>query len=252
MIRFVVLAAPRTGSNWLCSLLDSHSSILCHHEIFNPEGIHVALSMRDRDPGFGTVAERDRDPLAVLQRIWRSGTGRQAVGFKLNRGQHETIFRAVLADAEVRKIVVRRANRVRTFISETLAERTGEWESYAWSRTSGAPPPVRIDPDQLQRHVATNRRYYASIAQALAATPAPAFTVCYEALHTQQLRRQMLQFLGVAPEVALRAGTRRQNAAPLHALIQNFTELQHALHGTELLCDLHDDGLSDDDGGAGG
>ena len=36
--RFVILAAPRSGSNLLCTLLDSHPEILCHHEVFNPVG----------------------------------------------------------------------------------------------------------------------------------------------------------------------------------------------------------------------
>ena len=36
--RFVILAAPRSGSNLLCTLLNSHPEILCHHEVFNPVG----------------------------------------------------------------------------------------------------------------------------------------------------------------------------------------------------------------------
>jgi LPS sulfotransferase NodH len=252
MIRFVVLAAPRTGSNWLCSLLDSHPAVLCHHEIFNPEGIHTAISTRTRDLGFGTVAERDLDPLSVLERVWQCSLGNQAVGFKLNRGQNAVVFRRVLANAEVRKIVIRRSNRVRTYVSETLAERTGEWESYEWVKTRDTQRTVWIDPDQLQRHISMNRRYYDEIDQALAASRAPALHVRYEDLSEQQVRQRMLQFLDVSPVVSLRPGTRRQNPAPLKVLIENFKELRHALQGSDLQRDLLDEGEDAEKREAGG
>jgi LPS sulfotransferase NodH len=65
--RFVILAAPRTGSNWLCSLLNSHPDVLCHHELFNPSGVFYALGHRDGALDLGTPEERDRRPLAFLE-----------------------------------------------------------------------------------------------------------------------------------------------------------------------------------------
>ncbi|MBL8659788.1 MAG: hypothetical protein JNM75_08540 [Rhodospirillales bacterium] len=242
-IRFVVIAAPRTGSNWLCTLLDSHPAILCHHEIFNPEGIHTAISVRHQDLGFGTVAERDRNPLEVLDRVWRGSLGHAAVGFKLNRGQHSAVFRHVIADATVRKLVIRRSNRIRTYVSERLAEITGAWESFEHSKTAPTPPAVRIDPAQLRRHVALNRRYYDGVEHALAAASQQrAFEVLYEDLNRPRTRRDMLRFLGVSPDVALRSGTRKQNDAPLDVLIENHDELRRALRGSDLERDLLVDG----------
>jgi len=68
-VRFVIFAAPRTGSNLLCGLLNAHPDILCHHGLFNPGGVHWA---RDRR-GSGGVADRDRDPVAFLDSVWASG-----------------------------------------------------------------------------------------------------------------------------------------------------------------------------------
>lgn len=243
MTRFVVLAAPRTGSNWLCTLLDSHPAILCHHEIFNPEGVHAALSIRDRDLGFGTVAERDRDPLTVLDRVWQLSLGHTAVGFKLNRGQDAAVLREVLADAAVRKLIIRRANRVRTYVSERLAEITGAWESYGEAKTRTSYPSVWVDPAQLRGHVALNRRYYDEIEHALAASHQDACHVLYEELNKPQVRRQILDFLGVSPEIALRSGTHKQNDAPLDVLIENFDALRQALRGSDLDRDILVDGL---------
>lgn len=252
MIRFVVLAVPRTGSNWLCTLLDSHPDILCHHEIFNPEGVHTAISVRDQDLGFGTVAERDRDPLTVLDCVWQRSLGNQAVGFKLNRGQSPAVFRHVLADASVRKVVIHRSNRIRTCVSERLAEITGTWESFKGVRSGTLQVSVRIDPEQLRRHVALNQRYYDGIERALALSQQHAFRVRYEDLNSSEVRRSMLAFLGVSLEISLRSGTRKLNDASLHILVENFAELARALRGTDLQRDLLVDGEDVATGGAEG
>ena len=82
MQRFVVLAVPRTGSNLLCTLLNSHPEILCHHEVFNPQGIFLALSHRDQVQQFGDMTDRDQEPLAFLESVWDSGANHRCVGFK--------------------------------------------------------------------------------------------------------------------------------------------------------------------------
>ena len=128
--RFVVLAAPRTGSNWLCTLLDSHPRVVCHREIFHPDGIHAAASLAGAALELGGLVEqRDRDPAGLLARVWAADGGRDAVGFKLNRESTPGGFAAVLDDPGVRKIVLRRDNRVRTCVSELVARQTGAWES---------------------------------------------------------------------------------------------------------------------------
>ncbi|MCA9265021.1 MAG: sulfotransferase, partial [Planctomycetales bacterium] len=69
MKRFVILAVPRTGSNLLCTLLNSHPEILCHHEVFNPQGIFLALTQRDRPHSLPSLDERNRDPLRFLDEV---------------------------------------------------------------------------------------------------------------------------------------------------------------------------------------
>ena len=58
--RFVILAAPRSGSNQLCTLLNSHPEILCHHEVYNPSAIFYALEYRGGSLDLGTIDDRDR------------------------------------------------------------------------------------------------------------------------------------------------------------------------------------------------
>lgn len=248
--RFVVLAAPRTGSNWLCSMLDSHPEVLCHHELFNPAGIHAALSWRggavdavDVGAVLGTQAERDRAPLDFVARVWSRARGCRAVGFKLNRGQNEAAFTAVLADRGVRKILLRRDNRLKTFVSERIAARTGLWESYPDSPRSQEQVRIRVDLGELRRHIDENRAYYGSLTAELAGQDVLALR--YEDLvadgaHASETGawRPVFDFLGVGA-AELKAETRKQNATDLRQIILNFDEVAAALQGTELEAELY-------------
>ena len=239
--RFVIVAAPRTGSNWVCSMLNSHPEILCHHEIFNPEGIHYALDHRAGDMDCGTRDERDRAPLDFIARLWRQTFGKRAVGFKINRGQNEAAFRHVLADASVRKIVLARRNRVKTFVSEMIAERTGRWESYGRADGEEKCDRFEVDVEALLRHAALNREYYARVHDALNSSGQDCLRVTYENLKGEAEWVSMLRFLGVAPDAsALAPATRKQNPKDLRDIISNYTQLEAALAGSELEAELHD------------
>ncbi len=240
-IRFVILAAPRTGSNWLCTLLDSHPRVLCHREIFNPDGIHTALSL-PHALDLGTSAARDLDPSAVLRRVWTADFGRDAIGFKLNRESTPAAFAPVLDDHGVRKIVLRRHNRVRTCVSELLAVQTGAWESLPHSLLPAAPAVVRLEAAGLRAHAARNARYYDDLTSRLAHGGQGWLETRYERLHEAAEQARLLGFLGLgAAPVELRAATRRQNARPLRDLVANFDELRADLRGSSFEDELHDD-----------
>ena len=238
--RFVVLATPRSGSNWLCTLLDSHPQVLCHHELFNPDGVHLAWSLRNTDFTLGTLELQRQDPLRLLALAWQSSLGYQSVGFKLNVGQSEAVFSTVLGDPQVRKVVVTRRNRVRAYVSEKIAEASGQWESYPDSAPPRKVARVHVDPDSLKQHARRNADYLASLDQRLKATGAQPFRVFYEDISLGQTQCDLLRFLQVEPEVKLQGSTRRMNPQPLAALVENFDELRDALAGDALEADLAD------------
>src|SRR5207237_10395049 len=126
-VRFVILAVARTGSNMLCTLLGSHPHVLCHHELFNPKGVYYALDLRGSAFDLGGVEERDRDPLGFVDRVWAAHRSFTHVGFKMTPHQNQAVLDAMLHDPLVRKVVLRRENRVRTYVSRVIAETTGQW-----------------------------------------------------------------------------------------------------------------------------
>ncbi len=196
MTRFVILAVPRTGSNLLCTLLNSHPEILCHHEVFNPDGIFTALCHRDAATDVTSLRERDRDPLGFLDRLWRTGR-EDCIGFKWTRGQNELVLRAVLGDPAINKIVLRRQNRIKTYVSEKIAQQTQQWEVYRGQHLAMPRPRVSVDRTDLLNHIAVNEQCYADIEASLKRMNQPRIDVLYETLFAPAEQLRILEYLGV-------------------------------------------------------
>jgi hypothetical protein len=226
----------------LCTLIGSHPDVLCHHELFNPAGAFYALELRDGSFDLGSLEERDRDPLAFLERTWTAHLGHSHVGFKMTHRQNETVLDAVLRDTTVRKIVLRRENRIRTFVSRLIAETTGEWELYRDTRHAPERPRVQVDLAALRESIADNEIYYSDVEGSLRATCQPFLRVCYERLVEGGERTRVLEFLGLSasPRAAATLSVRsvRQNPESLRQLITNYEELANAFAGTALAADL--------------
>lgn len=240
--RFVILSAPRTGSNYLCSLLDSHPQILCHHELFNVDGIRYALSQRDAEFELGTMAERDADPVGFVHRAWGRHRGARAVGFKLARRHPEFVFRDVLADPGVRKIVLRRRNRLKTFVSELIARKEQRWTHYG-ARPSELPSlAVEVDVEDLRAFADQQDAFYRRITQTLQARGQGWIEVAYEELFLPETLARVLAALGFdAQDLAgLRGMTPKRNSDDLRATVANYDELARALAGSEFADELHE------------
>ena len=216
----------------LCTLLGSHPDVLCHHELFNPDGAIYALELRDGSFDLGGIEERDRDPLASSSASGRLTSDTRIVGFKMTHRQNETVLDAVLRDAEVRKIVLRRQNRVRTFVSQRVSEETGQWEVYRDEDLVPERPRVHVDVAALRESIAENEGYYDEIEHVLEAGEEPYLRVSYERLVAGGERTRLLEFLGLPDAVraaaTLRMSSVRQNPAPLRELVTNFAELEDA------------------------
>jgi len=226
----------------LCTLLGSHDDILCHHELFNPRGVFYALGLRDSGFDLGGIDERERDPLAFLDRVWAADLGHSQVGFKMTPRQNETVLDAVLRDPGVRKIVLRRENRVRTFVSQQISEDTDQWEVYRDADLVAERPRVHVDVDALRESIAENEAYYDDIERVLEAAGGLYLRVSYERLVAGGERSRLLEFLGLPDAdraaMTLRVSSVRQNPAALRELVTNFAELEDALAGTALAADL--------------
>ncbi len=241
MTRFVILAVPRTGSNLLCTLLNSHPQILCHHEVFNPQGIFTALDYHAEELANESVRQRDEDPQGFLERVWQTAEGDMRVGFKWTRGQNEHVLKTVVEDPQIRKVVLRRRNRIKTFVSEKIAHETQQWEVYSRHEITMPRPRVHVDAMELIEHIANNQHFYANLSADLARSKQPHVELEYETLFDRHVQSRVLRFLGVATgEGSLTATSVKQNSTNLRDVIANFDELIASLADGELVTELHD------------
>ncbi|WP_105167583.1 hypothetical protein [Pseudoalteromonas sp. T1lg23B] len=222
--RFVILSAPRSGSNMLCTMLQSHPDILCHHEIFNPNGLFYALPLRGGEFSVANdIRHRDSHPLSCLERIWQSDLGHKAVGFKMTHCQNQTVFSRLLHDSSIKKIILERRNQLKVHVSKLLAEQSGVWENYG-----GLPPQtrcqVKVDIQQLQTDIALNKSYYQHIRDTLHTSGQEWCEVEYEAINTSSQQRIVLEFLNMS-QAPLVAQSRKQTPRDLSEVIANYQEL---------------------------
>jgi LPS sulfotransferase NodH len=239
--RFVVLAAPRTGSNLLCTLLNSHPDVLCHHELFNPNGIFYALEYRDGSLDLGSMEARDREPFAFLQRVWDHPLGASCVGFKMTRGQDAAIMQGLIEDSGVLKILLHRRNRLKTFISEQLALQTDRWEVYAKDELAIETPQLHVDVGAFKAHCELNESYYQDIRHALRSGRQHWIETAYEDILAESEHVRLLEFLGVeATDARLKQASVKQSDRDLRTHIENFQELERAFKGSDYLAELYD------------
>jgi LPS sulfotransferase NodH len=239
--RFVILAAPRTGSNLLCTLLNSHPEVLCHHELFNPNGIFYALEYRDGSMDLGSMESREQDPFGFLQRVWEHPQGASCIGFKMTRGQDAGIMQNLIDDSGVRKILLYRRNRLKTFISEQLARQTDRWEVYEKDELATVTPSLRVDVESFKAHCELNERYYRDIKDALQSARQTWLETAYEDILNADEHVRLLEFLGVGTTGAkLTQSSVKQSDKDLRTHIENFRELELALEGSEYLAELYD------------
>lgn len=235
--RFLIACEARTGSNWLCGLLNSHPEVLCHHEVFHPDALYYAFGFRDgRLAHLGTPADRDRDPRRFAHELWNADFDRSAVGFKILGGQVPDLLRELLADGSIHKLILRRRNRVRAFVSLLRARQTGHWAQNSYDGVA-----VHVDPGELLEFVRGYEKHYAFLRAATVGQPA--LELVYEDLQQEPWRiGDVLRFLGVGAQgVSLHARNARQSQDGLQRAIANHAELSAALHGTPLGDELWDE-----------
>jgi LPS sulfotransferase NodH len=236
--RFVILSARRSGSNLLCTLIDSHPDALCHHELFNPRGIFTALDLRNTATPLHDIAARERDPIAYLAQVWRYARGHACVGFKMTPDQHPEILQAVLEDIGIAKIVLRRDNPLRALVSERIAEITGRWEAYAGEgggqeTNPGERPRIHVGRDELDEHVRQVQAFYDGLTDVMQRSGQRWLELRYESLFDADEQHRLCDFLGLSPRPLL-ARSIRQNPEPLERLLDNADALRLSLASTPL------------------
>lgn len=138
--KFIILASPRIGSNYLVSLLGSHTQVICYGEIINSQG--VLFDYPEYDPKRVT-AFRDKYPIKFMKKlIFRKyASNIAAVGFKIfyhqaRQGRLKKVWPYLKNLPDLKIIHLKRKNLLKSYLSDRLAETTNVWQIYDASQVT--------------------------------------------------------------------------------------------------------------------
>ncbi len=254
--RFIIFNFPRSGSNFLCTMLNNHPDIICHNEIFNPKKIFYSKDFHElysagksisREDlvrgkiGLGSKRERNYSPEKFLMKIWHYNYGNNAVGFNLFPTHVPNMANSLLKDREVKKILLIRQNKIRCYVSRAIARKTNSWSNYSnssSSRKKSKTTKVYVNANSLLKWSQKYDRYFASLRQTMTDFNQPFIEVKYEDLidvNSDIHKINLLKFIEVPVKLdKLQPLNKKQNSSDLSEIIINFSELKNKLSGTQL------------------
>jgi LPS sulfotransferase NodH len=254
--RFIVLGAPRSGSNFLMSLLSAHTNVKAYGEMFNLDMLSPAQ-----------LEEVLEDPVAYLQkRIYlQPPEGKSAVGFKIfydhltkdyfskivdrdymgekvkNRidklndfiearysrselyERFEKAWSFLIDDNKLKVIHLKRVDKLQSLLSLKMAYRTNEWMNYTGKSTDK--PMLEVGYEECRSYFTRMEEYETKYSNLFAAHDK--IDINYEDLATQkevELDR-VLDFLNL-PKHPLFTRLHKQNESSPGNIIINYDALK--------------------------
>lgn len=223
-------------------MLNSHSQIRCHGEVFPPIGHPASNQLRgyaddvqDEAIREHLVALRRDAPLRFLDEYVLAAGKHAAVGVKIKYSELENstlreIAQRIKEDKNIRIVHLVRENRLRRLISHKTALQTGVNLTLSGD-SKPALPKISLTLDECLRDfedIATQERKYRQFFSGH-----PIFEVTYEQIVGSQPAQvaEVQKFLGVDPE-PLSSPTIKLRTNRLDEAIENYAELQKAVRGT--------------------
>ncbi|WP_094359931.1 sulfotransferase [Mycobacterium marinum] len=225
MIPFVILTQPRSGSQHLVNLLNTHPNIICHDEILNPgyrHGHHT--DNLDEHNLFNTMFVNYPNP--------DNKTNPAAIGWKILGGHlnyRPFTFKNLLNWPNIHIIVLERQNQLECIRSEAQAITRRRWK--VTKPPKGQLPTVHLDPTTTLRWLRESHTFYTQ----LRGIPNHMHWLHYEDLRDNQTATlaPLWPFLKVEPPGPIKTNTYRQETRTLAETITNLDEIRATLAGTK-------------------
>lgn len=234
MIKFIVLSTQRSGSSYLCSLLDKHPDIRCVEEIFMPRNRNPVTYRTWRNASFGRKLKhlftRQESIDAYLEELCAGQPKLDAFGFKLMYGQvarYPEILNWCKRN-DVRVVHLIRKNALKMVVSRQVALKRGVYlstrpvEAVTVNLDTRRLIPELQQSDRLVQH---NRELFSML---------PCIETSYEEVmkdRDEQLRR-VQTFLGCHVNLQLSSELVKTSPDSLENLIDNYGEVCEALSGS--------------------
>jgi LPS sulfotransferase NodH len=231
--KFIVYGIPRTGSNFFISQLNAHPQILCHYEIFHPEKIYYGFSDKqinyDNFKKSWDMKKRDNTPDLFLNDLFQIHQREEVIGYNIFPSHNNYILKNSLMDKNQKKIVLKRKNILKTFISREIALKTKSWSSVSQDKSGkNIEKKIYFEEDELLSYLLRTFNYYNYIETLLGVTQQNYLVIYYEDLIGERdyTLNKVFDFLGVQKKkIDNKSKFVKQNPEGLDALIENYQYL---------------------------
>jgi len=237
--KFVILGSGRSGNTWLFDYLNKYPDVLCHGELFHKERIIYSWEYKIQD--MMSTQWRDANTKKFMRRVWKCNFGNRVVGFVLFFSHNPAFAISLMEDVSVAKILLRRRNVIRQYVSMQIGFKTGQW-NISSDMEKKKEATIHIDSMKIQAFIERTHTYFESAYKILSKQRQPYLQLYYEDIHgpfQEEYLQKLCHFLGVQYVAGLTSSLRKQNPEPLSELIENFSEIEEALKGTayeSMLC----------------
>ncbi len=216
--RAVVVTRSRSGSNMLCSFLESHPDAFVWREIF-------------RRPHYFTPGLTERIVnLRYLRRV-------RLVAYKVFYYHRvpDRYWDRLIADDQIRIVHLIRENYLDTYVSQRQAAESSHWERFHGSATSREPAGrIQVDVADLLAFLVRNESQIAGFASRIAAR-ANVLTLTFDEFAAGNGRERLATFLAPLLDPSRYGDTRnvKQGIGRASDRIANFSDVAEALAGSK-------------------
>ena len=239
--KFLILCHPRTGSNFLVSLLQSHSQIRVNGEMFSEDNqLYWGYS------GYNSprIAElKNEDPIFFIERlIYRDNFPKfvKAVGFKLfyfqlKQGKQNIIWQYLKEIADLKIIHLTRKNLFHLYVSYQIAQKTNQWDLRTKKNTQRISllEPIFVDHEKCLQQFKLIKHWEKKYSNFFDLSSQQYCNITYENLvsNTQQETDKIQEFIGVAQR-PLTSHTKKQGIKPMRKIVANYDELKEKFYNS--------------------
>lgn len=214
---FAIVARPRTGSNHLVSLLDSHPDIRCFGEVFRP-GFKVSAKVHSSLSEFDDADVRADAPEQLIEGLKTRNSDATAVGFKIFPNHLATSRMALCAGVD--KIVrIMRENSLAVYSSAQTAKVSGQGALRVGRDAKRVK--VHFDPDDFDRFLRGRDRERRIIRRAVKIFEADSvFRLKYTDLNNSTRLAELQTFLSIEPR-EMTSDMQKRNPSDILARFDN-------------------------------
>lgn len=197
---FLIIAAPRSGSNYLCDLLNAQPKLKCYAELFHPDSMPFRVRTLKNLSFKMTTDDRNADPVAFVKkafsppRIWHKQYN--CVGGKLLLCPYQIKHGADALLNQVDKIIIlERKNKLAWYASLRVAEMTGTWFNKPELQSSQA----EFNAKDFNERLIYETRLFNTVLSQVSLVQHTTLRVFYEDLGSEACLDKIAKFLGVDP-----------------------------------------------------